>query len=105
MTNEHCDSSLSLVGFHTLQEGIKVMNHKYLQLLDNKNYLLKCVCTCYDALLGKEEEVVELTHKLEVRYWRAPSWLLWNRSISWMRLSWSYGECNVHQLQILYRLL
>ena len=42
------------------------MKHSYSQLVDDKAYLVECGSTCYEALLGKEEEVVELTQELEV---------------------------------------
>lgn len=65
-TYEHGDSSLSLAEFHALRAAIGIMKQNYLQLLADRDYLLEWDCTCYDALKGKEEEVDELTHELEV---------------------------------------
>lgn len=65
-TNEHSDSILFLAEFHALREAIGIMKQNYLQLLADRDYLLEWDCTCYNALKGKEEEVDELTHELEV---------------------------------------
>lgn len=66
VSNKHSDSSLSLAEVHALREAVRILKHSYSQLVDDRDYLLEWGSTCYEALLGKEKEVVELTWELEV---------------------------------------
>lgn len=64
--DEHDDSCLSLAEVHALREAVRILKHSYFQLVDDRDYLLEWGSTCYEMLLGKEEEVVDLTRELEV---------------------------------------
>lgn len=66
MFDEHGDSILSLAEVHALREVVRILKHSYSQLVADMDYLLEWGSTCYDMLLGKEEEVAELTWELEV---------------------------------------
>lgn len=66
LTDEHGDSGFSLAEIHALREAIGMMKQNYLKLLADRDFLLEWDCICYDALKGKEEQVDELTHELEV---------------------------------------
>ena len=53
MSNEHNDSTLSLVEVHALREAVRMLTHSYSQLVADMDYILEWDNTYYETLLEK----------------------------------------------------